>query len=55
MKKLKFYVEIDRAIKDSIMSDNKRIKQILINLISNAIKYTDKGHIKLIVRKCNNN
>lgn len=52
MKKLKFFVEIDNNIHGAIYSDNNRIKQILINLISNAIKYTDRGHITLRAKKC---
>lgn len=30
-----------------ILADENRLQQILINLVGNAIKYTDKGHIKL--------
>ncbi len=35
-------------ISASIYSNSFRIKQLLSNLISNAIKYTDKGHINVI-------
>jgi signal transduction histidine kinase len=30
--------------------DANRLKQIIINLISNAIKYTQKGYVKVISR-----
>lgn len=34
----------------SIYSDKERLKQILINLLNNALKFTSLGHVKLIVR-----
>ena len=36
-------------IPDGQISDEFRIRQILINLINNAIKYTDKGSVTLLV------
>jgi signal transduction histidine kinase len=35
-----------------ITSDLRRLKQCLINLISNAVKYTDKGHVCIEAKKC---
>ena len=32
-----------------ITSDKKRLKQILINIIGNAIKFTNQGQIKVII------
>ena len=32
---------------DFILTDSTKLKQILSNLMSNALKFTDKGHIKL--------
>lgn len=38
-----------------IFSDSKRIRQILINLISNAVKYSEKGNIFVTAKKDNSN
>ena len=34
-----------------INSDKRRLKQILFNFISNAIKFTNKGFIKIILKE----
>lgn len=42
---LEFY--IDSSVPKTIVSDNSRIRQVILNLCSNAIKFTKKGTIKL--------
>ena len=42
-------ITIAERIPDGLRSDEVRIKQILFNLISNAVKYTDEGSIGLAV------
>ena len=47
-KKIKFLLEVDETLPGVLYGDELRVKQILNNLISNAIKYTKEGHVKLI-------
>jgi len=51
LKGLNFYVYFDILLPLEIKSDENRIKQILFNLVQNAVKFTKHGHIKIIVRK----
>jgi len=48
-KKIKFILEVDESLPFHILGDSLRVKQILNNLISNAIKYTHEGFVKLTV------
>ncbi len=43
IKNIEFTVNIDEKIPFELISDEKRIKQILMNLVSNALKFTLKG------------
>lgn len=49
-KKLDFYIDIDRNLPSVLRGDEVRIKQIMINLLTNAVKYTEKGSVKLSVQ-----
>ena len=42
--------EIDRDIPEAICGDPTRLSQILNNLMSNAIKFTNEGEVSLIIR-----
>ena len=48
-KKIKFIVDIDPSLPEFVESDELKINQILINLISNALKFTDVGQVILKV------
>jgi signal transduction histidine kinase/CheY-like chemotaxis protein/HPt (histidine-containing phosphotransfer) domain-containing protein len=48
-KGLVFTLDIDRDIPGTLNGDEMRIKQIILNILSNAVKYTDSGSITLSV------
>jgi two-component system, sensor histidine kinase len=49
-KGLRMAVEYRGAIPETIHTDPTRLRQILINLIGNAIKFTEQGSIQVVVR-----
>ena len=48
-KSLDFFVCVDSEIPAELIGDDVRFRQILINMLSNAVKYTHKGFIALEV------
>lgn len=46
-KSLEIKLELDEMIPRTLKGDDIRIKQILINLLNNAVKYTEKGSVTL--------
>jgi len=50
-KGLSFSLNIDEKIPANIIADNQRLQQILKNLLSNALKFTEQGTVKLEVAR----
>ena len=49
-KKLHFYLDIDEKIPRVLKGDKKRIEQVLINLMTNAVKYTNEGAVTFTMK-----
>lgn len=49
-KGLRFQFEPEGTLPEVVRADEKRMRQILINLLGNAIKFTASGHVSLRVR-----
>lgn len=46
-KDLLFIITVDEELPDQLVGDELRIRQILLNFISNAIKFTDEGSVEV--------
>ncbi len=54
-KGLELILDIDENVPSSIVADSVRIRQILINLVGNAVKFTNQGEVALRVRNLGTN
>ena len=48
-KNLVFVTEVDRTLPDNLYGDVVRVRQIITNILNNAVKYTDEGSVSLTV------
>ncbi len=46
---LDFQISIDQTIPRVLYGDNVRLKQIVLNLLTNAVKYTKEGYVRFTV------
>lgn len=51
MKDVHFRTELDEALPKTMVSDALRIQQVIKNLVSNSIKFTEKGEVAITIRK----
>jgi len=47
-KGLELGVEVEESVPELVNGDPVRTKQILLNLLSNGVKFTEQGHVKLM-------
>jgi CheY-like chemotaxis protein len=50
-KQLEFRVDLDADVPDQVVGDPDRLRQVLLNLIGNAIKFTDRGAVTVHVAR----
>ncbi len=48
-KGLSFTVDLDPFVPATLVGDEIRVKQVLINLLNNAVKFTPKGEVSLVI------
>ena len=49
-KALVFRLQIDPGVPEHVHADARRLRQILMNLLSNAVRYTDRGEVGFTIR-----
>lgn len=54
-KGIDLYVTTDPNIPEALLLDTTRLRQVLFNLLGNAVKFTDQGHVSLKARTLNYN
>ena len=49
-KSLSFITEIDEQLPSVLLGDDVRVTQVIMNLLTNAVKYTKEGEVKLTIK-----
>lgn len=51
-KEIGLTLQVDKDLPQQIASDGLRLRQIMLNLIGNAVKFTTEGSVNVVARKC---
>ena len=51
-KKLKISVDVDPALPRGLVGDAMRLQQVLVNLVGNAVKFTEQGEVGVALKVC---
>ncbi len=50
-KNLQLFVKVDEELPNQLYGDENRIRQVLVNILNNAVKYTNEGYVQLFIGK----
>ena len=48
-KNLEFIIEVDNTVPDALYGDEVRVRQVIVNILNNAVKYTPAGSVTFLV------
>ena len=49
-KGLEFFIDVDNYLPNVLLGDEIRVRQVMVNVLSNAVKYTREGSVSLKIR-----
>lgn len=50
-KNIKFILDVDRTIPSKLYGDATKVFQVVLNVLTNAVKYTEVGRIRMVIAK----